>query len=425
MTKPQELLGGIFLSIFLFVIFFLLSVPEFSGDVKNHIVWGESILTGGTKGFYGREFKDYSFPNYPPLSMLSFAGSVWLYRFTSELFFNLNAYPVFPSELIPWIENENVKISFLKIPAIVPFILTGWIIYFFGLFFKKNKKQSFLFTLLFIFNPGLFYLSVVWGQNDFMQVFFILGAFYLLLKERFMLSYFFAGFSILSKQTVLMLWGLFLITVYKNNGFAKSKLALVASLIIFWLAYLPFNNSSFSWPFTFYNETLSKSTGFLVSDNAINFWGVYSGFKQLDASIKFLSLSYEKWGFLVFGVLILPLLYKYLKTKFSINLMLRFLFISSIAYFFILTRMHERYLFFGVIFAHLLTMLSIKYWYSLVFFSGFYFINLYRGLYLPDIAFLTPLVENELFLTILAIGYLLLLGYNYYLFMFKLSNETE
>lgn len=425
MSKTKKILSGIILSIILFKIFFLLSIPQFSGDVKNHIIWGESILNQGALGFYGREFKDYSFPNYPPLSMLSFAGSVWLYRFSSELFANLNVYPIFPSQLIPWIENENVKISFLKIPAILPFILTGWIIYFFGLLFKRDKKQSFLFALLFLFNPGLFYLSVVWGQNDFMQVFFILGAFYLLLKQHFLLSFFFAGFSILSKQTVLMLWGLFLITVYKTNGSSKSFFALIVSTLVFWLAYLPFNNSSFIWPFAFYNETLSKSTGFLVSDNAINFWGVYSGFRQLDASIKFLSLSYEKWGFLVFAILIIPLLYKYLKTKFSKNLLLQFLFISSITYFFILTRMHERYLFFGVIFAHLLTMLNKKYWYNLVFFSGFYFINLYRGLYLPDIAFLTPLVKNELFLTILATGYFLLLGYNYYIFMFKLSNETE
>lgn len=421
MLRKKEIVIGIFLSVVLFKIFFLLSVPEFSGDVKNHIAWGKSILAEGTKGFYEREFKDYSFPNYPPLSMLSFAGSAWLYGFTSELFHKLNTYPIFPSELIPWIENENVEISFLKIPAILPFILTGWIIYFFGKIFKKNRKQSFLFALLFIFNPGLFYLSVVWGQNDFMQVFFILSAFYLLLKEQFLLSYIFAGFSILSKQTVLMLWGLFLITVYKNYGTTKSTSALVVSMSVFWLAYFPFNDSSFIWPFAFYNETLSKSTGFLVSDNAVNFWGAYSGFEQLDASTKFYSLSYEWWGFLAFGLFILPMLFKYLKARFSMQLLIQFLFMCSITYFFILTRMHERYLFFGVVFAHLLFMLSRKYWFNLVFFSCFYFLNLYRGLYLPDLPLLPMITKNEIFLISLVVVYFFLLAYNYYDFMFKLS----
>lgn len=423
MIRTQELLTGIFLSIILFVIFFIVSIPHYSGDVKNHIAWGKSILNEGTKGFYGREFKDYSLPNYPPLSMLSFATSEWVYEFSHTLFLNLNSYPLFPSGFIPWIEYENVNISFLKIPAILPFILTGALIYFFGKLFNISQKKSLFFSLLFLFNPGLFYLSVIWGQNDFMQVFFILGAFYFLLKEKFILSYIFAAFSILSKQTVLMLWGLFLVTVYKKHNLTKSVFALIASIILFWLAYLPFNNSSIIWPFTFYNETLSKSTGFLVSDNAINFWGAYSNFKQLDASGEVFLLTYERWGFLAFALLMLPLFFKYLKTKFSNALLIKFLFLSSITYFFVLTRMHERYLFFGVVFAHLLFMLSRKYWFNLVFFSFFYFINLYRGLYLPDFPFSAALVRNEIFLLGLVVIYFLFLTYNYYNFMFKSSNK--
>jgi hypothetical protein len=46
-------------------------------------------------------------------------------------------------------------------------------------------------------------------------------------------------------------------------------------------------------------------------------------------------------------------------------------------------------------------------------------------LYLPDIPALAPIVKNEFFLTILAAVYLLLLGYNYYLFMFKFKNEAK
>lgn len=425
MIKTQELLLGIFLSFLLFIIFFLISIPHYSGDVKNHVVWGKSILNEGTKGFYSLEFKEFSFPNYPPLSMLSFAFSVWFYEFSRSSFLNLNSYPIFPSGLIPWIEHENVYISFLKIPAILPFILTGVLIYFFGKLFKQSQKKSLVFALLFLFNPGLFYLSVIWGQNDFMQVFFILGAFYFLLKEKFILSYIFAAFSILSKQTVLMLWGLFLVTVYKKHDLTKSVFALLTSIILFWLVFLPFNNSSVIWPFTFYNETLSKSTGFLVSDNAINFWGAYSNFKQLDASGQVLLLTYERWGFLAFVLSVLPLFYKYLKTKFSNGLLIKFLFLCSITYFFVLTRMHERYLFFGVVFAHLLFMLNRKYWFNLVFFSLFYFINLYRGLYLPDLPLLSMLVKNEIFLISLVVVYFLILAYNYYNFMLKSKNETQ
>ncbi len=407
-----------------FVIYFYLSVPYYSGDVKNHIFWGRSILEEGPAGFYGRDMQGWSYPNYPPVSMLSFAASVWLYDFTKSTFFNLNSLPVFPSGLIPWIEFDNVYISFLKIPAILPFILSGWFIFLFGRLMKKNSKQSLIHTFLFLLNPGLIYLAVLWGQNDFMQVLFILGAFYFLLKEKFILSYIFAGLAILSKQTVLMVWGIFIISVFKMKGLSKSITALIASALVLWLAYLPFNTTGILWPFTYYNETLG-STGFLVADNAINFWGAYSNFKNVDAAENLFILSYEKWGFLIFGLMFLPLLVKYLKTKFSYELLFSFLFLSSITYFFILTRMHERYLFFGVIFAHLLVIANKKYWYNLLFFTVLYFLNLYRGLYQPDFPILPELLRNETFLTALVIGYAGILIYNYHYFMFKLRSHEN
>jgi len=413
----------IVLLIVLFFVFFLMSVPYYSGDVKNHIFWGSSILNEGPVGFYGRDMQGWSYPNYPPVSMLSFAASVWLYKSINSLFLILNSFPFFPSNLIPWIEYDNVYISFLKIPAILPFILSGYFIFLFGKLLKFNTKKSLIWTLVFLFNPGLFYLAVVWGQNDFSQILFILGAFYLLLKEKFIWSYIFAALAILSKQTVLMVWGIFMITVFKLKGIKQSAIALLVTALVIWLSYLPFNITGPIWPFTYYNETL-KSTGFLVADNAINFWGAYSGFQQLDAGKTDFILNYEKWGFLAFALLFLPLLYKFLKTKFSPELLFYFLFLSSITYFFVLTRMHERYLFFGVVFAQLLMMSNKKYWYNLAFFTILYFLNLYRGLYQPDFPLLPDLLRNNLTLNILVVGYLLILIYNYYTFMLKWkSNE--
>src|SRR3989344_3020591 len=184
-----------------FFIFFLISIPYFSGDVKNHIVWGESILDSGPVGFYGRQFHDYSFPNYPPISMLSFAASVWFFNFIKDILISLNASPSFPSILVKWIIHENVEVSFLKIPAILPFVLSGFVVFLFGKLFKKNYKQQLIFTLLFLLNPSFIYLAVIWGQNDFAQVVFILGAIFFLVSRKYYWSVIFAALSILSKQT--------------------------------------------------------------------------------------------------------------------------------------------------------------------------------------------------------------------------------
>lgn len=410
--------------IVIFISFFLLSIPQFSGDVKNHVFWGGSILNEGPAGFYGRDMQGWSYPNYPPVSMLSFAGAVWLYNSTKDLFFNLNNLSIFPSNLIPWIEYENVYISFLKIPAILPFVLSGYIIFLFGRLFKKSFKQSLIYMLVFLLNPAFFYLAVVWGQNDFSQVVFALGAFYLLLKEKYIWSAIFITLSILSKQTALMVWGIFFVSLFKLKGIGKSTVALLVSATVLWLSYLPFNVTGPLWPFTYYAETL-KSTGFLVADNAINFWGFYSNFKSIDAGEIFFYLKYEQWGFIIFAITFLPLLFKFLKIKFSPQLLFYFLFLSSITYFFILTRMHERYLFFGVVFAQLLLMTNKKFWYNLAFFTLLFFINLYRGLYLPDFPILHELFQNNLFLNTLVLGYFALIVYNYYYFMFKLKNHEK
>lgn len=424
--------------IVLFFIFFLFSVPYYSGDVRNHIFWGELILDEGPAGFYQKDMDIWSYPNYPPVSMLSFAATVWLYRQTDSLFWNLNNLPLFPSTLIPWLESPNVYIAFLKIPAITPFLLSGAFIFAFSRLFKKSLSQSIFQMLLFLFNPGLFYLAVVWGQNDFAQILFIIGAFYFMVADylhsqkttanlltlKTFLAYIFASLSILSKQTVLIVWTLFLITVYKIKGIPQSVISIIFSVVIIWILYLPFNISGPFWPFTYYNETL-KSTGFLVADNAINIWGLYSDYGQLDAGKNHFGLTYEHWGFLCFALLFLPLLIKYLKTKFSPELLFYFLFLTSITYFFVFTRMHERYLFFGVIFAHLLFIVKRKYWPNLLFFSLFYFLNIYRGLLQPDFPLLVEFLKNRFYLNWMVVFYFAFLIYNYYCFVFKLKGPKQ
>lgn len=410
--------------VFFFVVFFLISIPYYSGDVENHVIWGRSILEEGTKGFYGRYFHNYSFPNYPPISMLSFAAAVGFYDWVREIALFFDNYQAFPSVFVKWIDSDNLLISFLKIPAILPFVLSGLVISYFGKLFKKNYYQSLLYSTIFLLNPSLIYLAVVWGQNDFTQVLFILSAFLLLLNNFFNWSIFFASFSILSKQTTLIVWGVFLVTVFKLKGLSKAASGLILTALLIWVFYLPFNNSNLLWPFSFYNESL-KTTGLLVSDNAINFWGLLSRFRNTDAQEVVLNLKLEHWGFIFFLALFIPLLAKYLTSKFSYTLLFYFLFLTSITYFFALTRMHERYLIFGVVFAHMLAMLNRKYRYNLVFFSALLLLNMYKGLLVPDIPVLVDLLNSVTFLSILGIAYLVILSFNYYYFMYRLKDEKD
>lgn len=101
------------------IVYFIAAFPYYSGDVKNHVVWAGSLLSQGASGFYGREFKDFAFPNYPPLTMGLFALSLRFYQLTSHAVLLLNQIPPFPSRLVFVFQDEHMKIAFLKLPAIV------------------------------------------------------------------------------------------------------------------------------------------------------------------------------------------------------------------------------------------------------------------------------------------------------------------
>lgn len=410
--------------VFFFLLFFLISLPYYSGDVENHVIWGRSILKNGPQGFYSRQFHDYSVPNYPPVSMFSFAASVSFYDWVRGGVLLLDNYEIFPSILVRWVDSDNLLISFLKIPAILPFILSGLVIFYFGKLFKKNFKDCLIFTLIFLLNPSFIYLAVIWGQNDFTQVLFILGALLFLLNNLFNWSILFASFSILSKQTALLAWALFLIAIFKLKGLAKAISGFCLAILFIWVFYLPFNESNLLWPFAFYSESL-RTTGLLVSDNAINFWGLLSRFQNSDAQEAILNLKLEYWGYIFFLVLFAPLLVKYLTSKFSYTRLFYFLFLTSIIYFFILTRMHERYLIFGVVFAQILVMIKRKYWFNLVFFSFLMLVNLYKGLLMPKAVFLINWVNSPPMLSFLGISYFVILLYNYYDFMYQIKDEKD
>lgn len=409
MSKLLVILG------FSFIAYFLISLPFFSGDVKNHIVWGKSLVEKGTVGFYERQFHDFSFPNYPPVSMGLFALAILFFQGISSLvnFFNTNI-PIFPSNLVYFFQWENTLVSFLKLPAILPGIGLGYLIYLF-----KPKIWP---VIIFLINPAIIYLAVIWGQNDLLQFFFIILAFYFLFIKKLWPSFLAAGLAILSKQTALVLWVVFLVAVFRQYGWKKVILAILTTVILFYLAYLPFHQFSLTWPFEFYNKTLTYSTGFLISDNALNFWGAVSNFEKVDAAQNIILIPWVWWGYLIFLIFFTPLTYLFLKSKFSNERLFHYAFIVSLIYFFTLTRMHERYLIPAVILISILVSFNKKYWASLIFVTVFHFLNLYRGLYLPFIPMVAYFVKSIIFLQTLVVLYSAVMALNLYQFI-KSKND--
>ncbi len=416
-----------------FILYFLISLPIYSGDVKNHVAWGQSLLELGPYNFFDRTFPGYSFPTYPPLIMISFALSWGIYQVAMSATYFLNsALPVFPSPLVHWMEWENVWISFLKLPGLLGAIVFAGIL---PWVMKKTDeprmiKNKYLIALIILINPAVIYVSSVWGQTDLIQNLFLILALGFTFAKRFWWGFLFAGVALMTKHTILLLWGVYMFYIFKEYGLKQSLKAFGVSLLIFYLSYLPFHSPSIIWPLQFYYSNFTL-VDFGVAENAINFWGAVIDFGMAPSSY-FWGVSYDHWGYILFSLFILPLTILFFVKKTSRFQLFYYFFLISGFYFFFFTRMHERYMIPVVLFATVLVCFKQKrlqmigMWINLIFFTFLHFINVYRGLLQPTIPVIYDLTTSNQFLYFLVIGYGVLLLYNYTTFLKELlQHETR
>src|SRR3989344_4927136 len=138
----MNILKPIPLFLLILLVYFVLSFPYYSGDVKNHVIWAKSILDFGPFGLYERTFHDYAYPNYPPLAMFTFTLSLIIYNLVySFIWFLNNSFSVFPSNFIITFESWNMQAAFLKLPALISTIGISFILYNLG---QRTKKTQFL-----------------------------------------------------------------------------------------------------------------------------------------------------------------------------------------------------------------------------------------------------------------------------------------
>ena len=411
----------ILITLILFVLFFLASVPYYSGDVKNHLAWAQSLLNMGPFGFYERQFPGFSFPNYPPLAMGLFAACLKLYELTNQIIWFMNSnFKIFPSNLVHFFQWENVQISFLKLPAIISNFGIAFAIYLLINLEKKLKKLALVAAGLFLFNPASFYLSVVWGQIDFLPMMFFLFSLYFIFKKKLYWSIILINLSFLSKQTIIILFPAVAYLYWKTFGIKRASLAFLSVICLIIVSYIPFHGLSLTWPFELLRlnfEYVAKVT----SVNSLNVWGFLFDFKQVPDDLAFLGIAYHIWGQFLFVLFIIPILFKFFQKKITFENFLSVLTIVGLAYFFFLTRIHERYLAPVIALLTILAMINKKYVTSLLFFSFLYFTNLYKGLLQPDMLFFNSIINSLTSLKILVIGYFMF--YMHLIFVYLRKNE--
>jgi len=120
-------------------------------------------------------FGNYARPEYPPLSTMMFLVFRWIYESIFNVVWKINiAVSIFPSNFVTWFDKYGY-FSLLKLPGILGDIGIGYLIY------KYTREK--LISYFYLFNPGVIYLSALWGQTESAVAFFALAGLMLLLRK--------------------------------------------------------------------------------------------------------------------------------------------------------------------------------------------------------------------------------------------------
>src|SRR5258708_15939140 len=187
----------------LFVIAFILRIclinVAFHGDLNNNISWRNMALHG-LNGFFEKKGFQYSIPNQPPLYILLFAVTSFIYQGISNLSWYLNNnVGIFPSAFI-WFLQDHGMIILVKLSSIIADLGIGYLIYKF--FSKKKNQLGFKLAALWLFNPITFYNSSVWGQTVTIVNLLGLLSIYFLINKKLIHSLLFLTLSILFKGSL-------------------------------------------------------------------------------------------------------------------------------------------------------------------------------------------------------------------------------
>jgi len=301
----------------LFAVRFWVSTFSFNNDMLNHQAWVESIAKDGFAGFYDREVEPFAKPNYPPLIT---AGFYYLDNAAQSLH----------------ISDYNIIFALYKIPAvIVETIAIVLLLAIAGPFA----------AIVAAINPGVAYNTLLWGQTEGLVSGLILICLYLLNKKRPVWALVVFALSLLVKQSAIIFLPLIFIILFKNFNIKKALISIGALALTTLVPFIPFAGIGFtSFAFKFFlDASAGQEHQWQASVNALNFWFL-AGQNLIPDSVKFLAISYRLISIVITGLLILFILFNFIRKKYSLENSLLAGALINFAVCMFLTRVHERHL---------------------------------------------------------------------------------
>lgn len=347
----KTVIWAILVFISLLLLRFWVATLFFNADFYNHNVWVNFMKDFGTEDLYKHDFTPWAQANYPPVANFLF---LWLDQLCHALF---------------KFSSQETLATFYKLVSLLP--ETGLVTYF-------ALKKKWLEASLILFNPGIFYNTLFWGQTE-----GAISSFTALSILSFFSGFTLFGFisfatALLIKQSALVFIPILAIIVYKLVPAKKIVLATVITLIYIWLSFAPFVDNFWTGPIKFYlQESGGQIHQHLASVNAFNFWYLL-GLNNISDSQNFLGFDLRLWGYLLLILILIPLFFHLFHKQYPIRFdTFTSLGILMLSTFLFTTRMHERH-FFPVLILLIPFAVSSKKNFAVYSFLSFYhFLNLY------------------------------------------------
>ncbi|MCL1842952.1 MAG: phospholipid carrier-dependent glycosyltransferase [Defluviitaleaceae bacterium] len=398
---PQEFAKTYGIMLLLFVGFtarlFALQIDfRFDNDIRTFQLWAIRLFEHGLHNFYSPDF----FSDYPPvyLFILYLLGAL---RAGVQALFGQNFWQVLYSPAFRF---------FTFLPAILADLGIGFVIY-----KMAAKKTSFTTALLFasawLFNPAIILISGVWGQIESVFVLVLLFSLIFLRRKELLPAYVLFGIAVLTKPQALFLGPVYLysavefwtthvrISDIQNKASQRLEAGLMLAKYIgagigtMVLVSLPFGLSA-TVRQLWYGMGLYRH----ASVNASNFWAMLGqNWGALDNSL--LGLDFSAWGIIiavliVAGAVVALHINRHRHNGRHFYLIVAAIFILIFAF---SIRMHERYLFPGLVFLLIYCAENrgrrefILYWV----FSAVFFINCLEVLRWANAGFDWALLDNS------------------------------
>lgn len=349
----------------------------FKTDVDTFVAWALSLAEHGFGKFYGST----GFADYPPgyFYILGVVGWIWEVLFKSA---DTGHYVVIR--------------ALVKLPAILADLGVGALVYAIVRRFA-TMNLALGAAAFYLLNPAVIYNSAAWGQVDSIAGGLALFAIYCLLRSddepRSRVNVWIVGawlliaYSLLIKPQAavivpLMIGFAFVDRERRRTRIVSSAIGIVAALLLALILVEPFHPSNpadaFGWLFSRY--AYGSSVYAYNSVNAFNLWAIRGTMWQSDtASVNLFgafSLGPQYvWGVLLVLVAVGLVVWRYLQDR-TPRALLEGCAVATIAFFVLATRMHERYLFNGLLFTIVCLPFARRYLWSALALTVVLFANL-------------------------------------------------